>query len=83
MIVVVSERIITDMMTVLSSSLHSVVSVDGRKIPHKTLTEQALRSAALVGLSIAYGETVVSNSERLVMPDEPEVHGIMVRGRGR
>jgi hypothetical protein len=79
MIVVVSEPIIRDLMVSIASSLHTVASVDGRKQAPKTLTDTALRSAALLGLSIAYGETVVSSSERLVMPDEPQLHGILVR----
>ena len=81
MIVVISERAISDLMITISGSLHAVVNAEGRKLAPKTLSEQALRSAALISLSIAYGETVVSSSERLVMPDEPEVHGILVRPR--
>jgi hypothetical protein len=81
MIVVVSEPVIRDLMVAIASSLHTVSSVDGRKQAPKTVTETALRSAAMMSLSIAYGETVVSNNERLVMPDEPELHGILVRAR--
>jgi hypothetical protein len=81
MIVVVSEPIIRDLMVNIASSLHTVASVDGRKLAPKTISETALRSAALLALQVAYGETVVSSSERLVMPDEPELHGILVRAR--
>ena len=81
MIVVVSEPIIRDLMVNIASSLHTVASVDGRKLAPKTISETALRFAALLALQVAYGETVVSSSERLVMPDEPELHGILVRAR--
>lgn len=81
MIVVVSEPIIRDLMVGIASSLHTVASVDGRRLAPKTVSETALRSAALLALQVAYGETVVSSSERLVMPDEPELHGILVRAR--
>lgn len=79
MILVVKERYISEIMALVAGVAQQLTQTDGARAPLKTLDDASLRSAALVALQIACAQPVVSESERIRMPSDPELRGIIVR----